>query len=333
MATLTSKRAHGTMTSTEKAPSGLTHREPTFGLSITPNNAQKAFTLAKAADQLGLDIIGIQDHPYNGTFLDTWTLISTLAASTEKIRYFTDVCDLPMRPPAMLAKASATLDILTKGRVELGIGAGAFWDAIHSYGGPRRAPGEAVAALDEALQVIRLIWNYGGPRRRVSFPGKYYQLENAQAGPSPHHNISIWIGATGPRMMELIGRSGDGWVIPLSSYMSRDDIGAAQQLINAAARKTGRSLDSIARISNIIGVIDEQGDLNRSSDEKTAFVGSSSQWVDWIVSSYRDLGVDTFVFWPTAEGQEKDQLRLFAERVVPKVRASLAEKTISAEVS
>ena len=143
-----------------------------------------------------MDIIGVQDHPYNGSFLDPWTLISGLASATKKIRYFTDVCDLPMRPPAMLAKASASLDILTKGRVESGIGVGAFWDAIHSYGGPMRSPGEAVAALEEAMQVIRLIWNYGGPRGRVSLPGKYYQLQNAQAGPSPHHNIGIWLSQT-----------------------------------------------------------------------------------------------------------------------------------------
>src|SRR6267143_3454554 len=131
------------MSSTEKDSTSMAHREPVFGLSITPDHVEKAFTLAKTADQLGLDIIGIQDHPYNGTFLDTWILISALAASTRKIRFFPDVSDLPMRPPAMLAKASASLDIITKGRIELGLGAGAFWDAIHAYGGPRRAPREA----------------------------------------------------------------------------------------------------------------------------------------------------------------------------------------------
>src|SRR2546428_11864880 len=177
------------------------HKEPVFGLSITPysSNLENIFKLAKTADDLGLDIIGIQDHPYNGSFMDTWTLISGLASSTRRVRYFADVSDLPMRPPAMLAKASATLDIITRGRIELGIGAGAFWDAIHAYGGPRRAPGGAVAALEEALPVIRLSWNYKGPRTRVSFPGKYYQLENAQAGPSPYHRIGFWIGATQPK--------------------------------------------------------------------------------------------------------------------------------------
>jgi alkanesulfonate monooxygenase SsuD/methylene tetrahydromethanopterin reductase-like flavin-dependent oxidoreductase (luciferase family) len=314
------------MSRTQKDSSNLAKRKPVFGLSITPDNVEKAFALAKTADQLGLDIIGIQDHPYNGTFLDTWTLISALAASTKKIRYFPDVSDLPMRPPAMLAKASASLDIITKGRIELGLGAGAFWDAIHAYGGPRRAPGEAVAALGEALQVIHLIWNYNSPRRRVSFPGKYYQLDNAQAGPSPHHDIKIWLGAARPRMMELIGRIGDGWVIPLNTYMSNDEVRASQQMINASAKKNGRPLDSIARVANIVGVIDEQGRLDKSSGDKAPFIGSSSEWVNWMVSSYIDLGIDTFVFWPAGEGQEESQVRLFADRVVPKARASMAEK-------
>src|SRR4029077_20462345 len=78
------------------------HKQPVFGLSITPysSNVDNIFRLARTADDLGLDIIGIQDHPYNGSFFDTWTLISTLAASTKRIRYFPDVSDLPMRPPA-----------------------------------------------------------------------------------------------------------------------------------------------------------------------------------------------------------------------------------------
>jgi alkanesulfonate monooxygenase SsuD/methylene tetrahydromethanopterin reductase-like flavin-dependent oxidoreductase (luciferase family) len=314
------------MSRSQKDTLNLVRRKPVFGLSITPDDVEKAFTLAKTGDQLGLDIIGIQDHPYNGTFLDTWTLISALAASTRKIRFFPDVTDLPMRPPAMLAKASASLDIITKGRIELGLGAGAFWDAIHAYGGPRRTPGEAVAALEEAMQVIHLIWNYNGPRRRVSFPGKYYQLDNAQAGPGPHHDIKIWLGAARPRMMELIGRIGDGWVIPLNTYMSREEVRSSQQLINASAEKSGRPLDSIARVANVVGVIDEKGELGRSSGDKSLFVGSSSQWVDWLVSSYTELGIDTFVFWPSGDGQEEGQVRLFAENVVPKVRASILEK-------
>ena len=308
-------------------------REPEFGISITPysSSVDDIFKIAKIADEVGLEIIGIQDHPYNGSFLDTWTLISALAASTKKIRYFPDVSDLPMRAPAILAKSVATLDILTKGRIELGLGTGAFWDAIQSWGGTRRTPREAVAAYEEALQVIHLIWNYGKDRSRVSFPGKYYRLENAQAGPSPYHRISIWTGGVGPRMMRLIGRLTDGWVNPLSTYTSSDEIRGRQRLIDESAKKNGRSPESIRRIAQVVGVIDDQERLEASEKkpfflhEKRPFVGSVSHWVDWLVSSYKDLGLDTFIFWPSTEGEEEGQVRIFAEQVVPKAKESIRE--------
>ncbi len=307
--------------------------DPVFGLSITPysNNADAIFKLAKLADESGLDIIGIQDHPYNGSFFDTWTLISALASSTRRIRFFPDVSDLPMREPAVLAKSVATLDIITKGRVELGLGAGGFWDAIHSWGGTRRAPGEAVEAYEEALQIIHLIWNYGKGRGRVSFPGKYYRLENAQAGPSPYHQVSIWTGAFGPRMMEVIGRLSDGWVSPLSTYTSNEETKTRQQQINESAKKNGRSPRSIRRIAQLVGVIDEKEGSGKSDKkpffihEKSPFEGPASQWVDWLVSSHKDLGLDTFIFWPSVEGEEEGQVRIFAEQVVPKVRELLKQ--------
>lgn len=88
--------------------------------------------LARFADQIGLDLVGIQDHPYQPQFLDTWTLLSALARATERIRLVPDVINLPLRPPAVLARATAGLDILSGGRVELGLGSGAFFDAVVS---------------------------------------------------------------------------------------------------------------------------------------------------------------------------------------------------------
>ena len=84
----------------------------------------------READRLGLDLIGIQDHPYQRRFLDTFTLLSWVAAVTERVRVFPDVACLPLRPPAVLAKAAASIDLLSDGRFEMGLGAGAFWDAI-----------------------------------------------------------------------------------------------------------------------------------------------------------------------------------------------------------
>ena len=109
-----------------------------FGLSVTPETAhlEAIAELVQLADIAGLDLVAIQDHAYNHTFLDTWTLIAFLAAKTRQIHLMPDVADLPLRPPPMLAKAVATLDRLTDGRAELAIGAGAFWDAIAGMGGP-----------------------------------------------------------------------------------------------------------------------------------------------------------------------------------------------------
>ena len=114
-----------------------------------------------------------------------------------------------MRPPATLAKAAASLDVLTGGRFELGLGAGAFWEAIEAMGGLRRTPAEARLATEEAIDVIRLIWSGERGRR---YEGKFYRLAGVNTGPRPAHPIGIWVGAYGPRMLELIGRKADGWV-------------------------------------------------------------------------------------------------------------------------
>src|SRR5215212_11095063 len=107
-------------------------RDLEFGVSVEPlaDPPAGASRVARTADRARLDLVGIQDHPYQRRFLDTWTLISTLVPLTERIRFFPDVACLPLRPPAMIAKAAETLDVISGGRVEMGLGAGAFWDAI-----------------------------------------------------------------------------------------------------------------------------------------------------------------------------------------------------------
>src|SRR3984893_12161712 len=125
------------------------YNPPLFGLNIDPSakNLQLAYSLAQLADSTKLDFISIQDHPYNANFFDTWTLLTFLDARTQHVRLLTTARPLSLRSPAMLAKAAATLDILTNGRVELGLGAGGYWEGIAAYGGPTRTPGEAVSAL------------------------------------------------------------------------------------------------------------------------------------------------------------------------------------------
>ena len=181
-----------------------------FGISLDPavGDPAETFRRAQIAEENDLDLIALMDHPYNGRLFETWTLMTTLAARTERVRLVGDVFNLPLRPPAMLAKMAATLDVLSGGRVDLGLGAGAFWDGVVAYGGPRRTPGQAVGALEEALYILRGMWqNAGGS---FNFEGEFYQVKGARPGPAPLHPIPIWVGGRRPRMLRLTGRLADG---------------------------------------------------------------------------------------------------------------------------
>jgi alkanesulfonate monooxygenase SsuD/methylene tetrahydromethanopterin reductase-like flavin-dependent oxidoreductase (luciferase family) len=135
-----------------------------FGISLAPKNADmnKLRELARLADELGLDLLGLQDHPYVSRFFDTMSLISVLLAEIRRLRIFTNVVSLPLCPPALLAESAASLDILSGGLFELGIGAGASWDGNEDMGTQRRTPGEVIQTLEECIAIIRVLWNGQG---------------------------------------------------------------------------------------------------------------------------------------------------------------------------
>jgi alkanesulfonate monooxygenase SsuD/methylene tetrahydromethanopterin reductase-like flavin-dependent oxidoreductase (luciferase family) len=280
-----------------------------FGLSVTPEAAhtQAITDLVLAADASGLDLIAIQDHAYNHAFLDTWTLITFLAAKTQQIHFLPDVADLPLRPPTMLAKAVATLDRLTDGRAELAVGAGAFWDAIEGMGGPRRAPAEAVEATAEALEILRLAFAANG---RVVSRGRYYRVPGYSPGPRPAHEMRVWVGAQKPRMLQLIGRSAGGWVCALSIYMPPEVVPRCQAIIDSAATQAGRRPSDIRRLYNVVGSIGARAGGQGLN-------GPVELWVETLAGWATELGFDTFIFWP--QDPSERQVRLFAEEVVPRV--------------
>ena len=113
-----------------------------FGAFITPSaaDAQVPVLLSRAAEAAGLDLVTFQDHPYQPAFLDTWTLMSFIAARTERVRIAPNVLNIPLRPPSVVARSAASLDLLSGGRFDLALGAGGFWDAIEAMGGTRLTP-------------------------------------------------------------------------------------------------------------------------------------------------------------------------------------------------
>lgn len=283
-----------------------------FGANVDPvtEPADGPVQAARRAERLGLDLITIQDHPYQPTFFDTWTLLTYVVARTERITVVPTVATLPLRPPAMLAKAAASLDLLSGGRVQLGLGAGALWDPIAAMGGPRRTPREAVDALDEALDVIRAMWS---GQRSVSTDGEYYRLTGVHPGPRPSQGLGIWLGAYGPRMLELTGTKADGW-LPSSGFLGLDRLGEASARVDAAARGAGRDPSAIRKIYNVAGLITPRSE--------GGFVGAVDRWVDQLVDITTEHAMNGYVFWP-ADDHER-QISIFAEDVVPAVRQALA---------
>jgi alkanesulfonate monooxygenase SsuD/methylene tetrahydromethanopterin reductase-like flavin-dependent oxidoreductase (luciferase family) len=307
------------------------YNPPLFGLNIDPStkNLQLAYTLAQLADSAKLDFISIQDHPYNGNFFDTWTLLSFLGARTQHVRLLTNVVNLPLRPPAVLAKAVSTLDVLTNGRVELGLGAGGYWEGIVSYGGTQRTPGEAVVALEEAIAIMRTLWQPASPGEVVNFSGQFYQLVNAHPGPAPVHSIGIWLGALKPRMLRLTGERADGLLIS-ANYIPPEEVPAVQQTIDEAARKVGRDPLAIRRGYNLMGAILQPGSHAMRARRRGVIVGTARQWIDEILRYYSDLKMDSFFFWPVM-GDEEAQAKIFVDEVVPRVMAVIGSTSMTKE--
>ena len=297
--------------------------ETLVGISLVPeaNAWPRLVDAAREADQGGLDLIGIQDHPYQWRFVDTFVLIGHLLAGTERIRIFPDVANLPLRPPATLAKAANSLDRLSGGRFELGLGAGSFWDAIVAMGGPRRTPREALAALAEAIDLIRLMWSGD---RSVTYEGEHYRVRGVHPGEPPPHPIGIWVGGYGPRMLRLIGRVADGW-IPSYGMTSPEALRSGNSRIDEAARAAGRDPAAVRRLLNIGGSITAPGPADRRAPERSVgrirsdLAGPPAYWGK-LLDDFRDMGFDAFVLW--LPDDDPAQVARLAHEVAPLVRST-----------
>ncbi|MET0522480.1 MAG: LLM class flavin-dependent oxidoreductase [Jiangellaceae bacterium] len=275
-----------------------------FGTFITPVNSppQAAVDRARLSEALGFDLVTFQDHPYQPGFLDTWTLLSWVAAQTSTIRLSGNVLNIPMRPAPVLARAAASLDLLSGGRLALGLGAGGFWDAMEAMGVTRRTPAESVDQLDEAIDVIREIWR-ADERAQLRYEGEYYQLKGTKRGPAPAHEVPIWVGAYKPRMLRLVGAKADGW-LPSLSYLKPGDLGRGNKIIDEAAVAAGRDPREVRRLLNVFG-----------DPAKTA-----EQWVDELLPLILEDGIGTLILGSDDPGE----LQRFAEEVIPSVREAVA---------
>jgi alkanesulfonate monooxygenase SsuD/methylene tetrahydromethanopterin reductase-like flavin-dependent oxidoreductase (luciferase family)/FAD/FMN-containing dehydrogenase len=298
-----------------------------YGTFVTPAR-EGAVELARRSEELGYDLVTFQDHPDQPAFLDTWTLMSWVAGQTERIHIAANVLNLPLRQPAVLARGAASLDLLSGGRFDLALGAGAelasladapdgaelaeapdAWDAIEAMGGRRLAPGAAVDALGEAIDVIRGVLDAGEPGA-LRYAGEHYRLGGVERGPLPRHHIPIWLGARQRRMLRLIGRKADGW-LPTLGYLKPGEFRAGNKIIDEAAAEAGRDPAEIRRLVNVAG---------RFADRREGFLqGPPRAWVDDLLPLAVEDGVGTFILMSDDPGT----LERFAREVAPALREAV----------
>jgi alkanesulfonate monooxygenase SsuD/methylene tetrahydromethanopterin reductase-like flavin-dependent oxidoreductase (luciferase family) len=265
--------------------------------------------LAQEAERLGYDFVSAADHPCGrDPSYETPTMLTWIAARTSRIKVVSRVLAVPLRRPAMVAKLATSLDLLSGGRFILGLGAGYSDDEITAVGGPALTPGEKIAALDEAIQVIRGAWTRSG----YTQDGRHHSARDLDMEPKPAHPVPVWLGTFGPRALAVTGRLADGW-IPSLGYMPLAEIPAMRRRIDAAAQAAGRRPDQIRGILNLTIRIGPD-----ASPAPHAITGSPAQ----VVNQLRDLlGLGFTGFNFSFDGPDRTAaMRKAAEDVLPALR-------------
>ena len=191
-----------------------------IGFSLLNNwgieDVQALVGLASRADELGFDSVWVHDHVFNvghvfdriggKPYYEPLTLLSFVAARTKRVRLGTSVLVLPYHNPIRLAKTAATLDVLSGGRLILGVGVGAIEKEIEALGSPFKERG---AVTDEAIAVMRTLWTEEDP----SFNGKYSRFAGMKFSPKPLQkpSIPVVIGGVSRAAIRRAARTGDGW--------------------------------------------------------------------------------------------------------------------------
>jgi FAD/FMN-containing dehydrogenase len=284
-----------------------------FGTVIAPTgaSADAPVALARRSEEVGLDLVTLQDHPYRPELLDALTLLAWVAGRTERIRLAANVVNLPLRSPAVLARSAASLDLLSGGRLELALGAGASWDAIEAMGGRRLSSAESVDALSEGIDIIRGVLD-AGESRPIQYAGDHYRVGPVQRGPLPRHRMPIWVGGRGEELLGLIGEKADGWVATVGAELSLSDIRTANKIIDEAAPTVGREPADVRRLVNVSGRF--------ASASRGGFLdGPSEQWVEQLLPLVVEDGLGTFLL----ASDDLPTIERFAEEVAPGLRAAV----------
>ncbi|WP_336207086.1 LLM class flavin-dependent oxidoreductase [Nonomuraea sp. LPB2021202275-12-8] len=295
-------------------------REPLFGagISTAAGAAPETLRLAAQADEQGLDLFTVSDHPYVGGRLDAYSIVGVALGRTTSIAGLVSVTNLPSRPAPMLARTITSLSALSGGRVVLGMGAGGLWDEITKLGVPRLGPAAAVRALEEAITLIRELSGGGRP---VTFDGEFYQVTALEPATEPAP--PVWTGSVGPKSLAVTGRLADGWIPGHASDWLSPRYRESRPLVDEAAAAAGRDPADIATIYNLPGLITSTPRASTRDGDGRWIGGSVGQWVEELTGAVLEHGASGFVHFAAGDTPLDVTLGLWAQEIVPAVREAV----------
>lgn len=286
---------------------------------------------ARALDELGFDSVWFNDHLYGVPMpqlpiLEAWTALTAVGALTAKVELGTLVTPVGFRNPALLAKMAATLDVVTNGRVIVGLGTGWFQSEFEGYGLPFPSLRERLEQLDETATVLKLLWTEPQP----SFTGKHYRLDATYCEPKPVRRPPLLIGGGGEKvLLRLVARHADVWN---NLAVHQNDLGTKVAKLRAHCAAVGRDPAEIRVSQQCLVVIGESEADARAKSEKAAAIygghmgaggplaiaGTAEQCIEKI-EAHVALGC-TMLVMEFFGRDVREPARLFAERVLPRFR-------------
>ncbi|NNL86539.1 MAG: TIGR03560 family F420-dependent LLM class oxidoreductase [Myxococcales bacterium] len=264
-----------------------------FGFWPNPRSSwPELLELCQHAESTGWDGIWYADHfmpaaaDNSGPTNESWTFLSALAASVPRVRIGHLVCGNTYRHPAVVAKMAAGVDHVSGGRFVLGLGAGWQENEHRAYGIPLFELSERMGRLDEACHVVRGLLR----EERTTFPGKYYQLENAPLNPKPlQKKLPLMIGGGGERVtLRIVARHADEWNVWATPEVMRRKM----KILDRHCAELGRDPDEIQR--SAVALVDF-GDAGQPKLPFPATIGPGVSEVRAAIEAFRASGVDEFI--------------------------------------
>jgi F420-dependent oxidoreductase-like protein len=291
----------------------------------------KAIEIAELAETLGFDGIWVYDHfhniprPAHEAVFECWAVMAAISQRTSRVRLGQMVSCAAYRNPAYVAKVSSTIDVMSGGRLDFGIGAGWYEHEFRAYGYGFPPPRDRIGALRETVEIVRSMWT----EPDTDYDGRYFQVKGAQSDPKPvqRPHPPIWIGGGGEQLtLRVVARLAD-----VSNFGGKPDEWARKrEILKEHCRAVGRDEEEIRKTWSPEVFIRESEAEIEAAGTRSVWGEAAESWrrgnlvgtpeqVAEKVQRYRDLGCSGFVPW-CSDYPDTETLRLFAERVMPEFR-------------